>query len=246
MRFQSTMSLVLLSAFAAGFACAQAPVAIDGIYPSSGLPGTTVILKGRGFAVGDTQFVWAPNIREDAAPGFVEFNGARAEVKLWQDNLVMLIVPPNATSGPVRLTLRSGISVQGNHFDISGPEGSEPLRDDYAFLERKGMSDLDYIAFNRGLYQSPDYFYYGRQPAFVQRRVYDFKNWNRCDGMMDMFMFSGPLLSTCQMVTGLDNVMVMPSSFYGDYMDRRDYYWSGSPGRAPRQTSPRKRYSFLE
>jgi len=146
---------------------------IDGIYPDSAVPGTTVIVKGHGFSLGNQEFVWASNIGKGACPGFIEFNGARGEVLLWQDNLIMVRVPKHANSGAIRLTLSSGLSLQGNHFEVlqaQSEEGQTPLRK-YAFEQNNEMTYGDLLAFNqRGFYPSPHYFYSGYRPSLYNNQ----------------------------------------------------------------------------
>lgn len=243
-----TNMLVLIVLMLAGAALAAAPVAIEGIYPESGVPGSTIIVKGRGFTLGNTRLVWSPNIHKGSCPGFVEFNGARGEVVLWQDNLVVVKVPEHATSGPVRLTLTSGITVQGNHFEVmSANESDQVARRDYAFEEKEGMGWGDYLAFNKGLYPSPWYFYNGYQPRYRSGRGWNIPTGAHQDGFLDFFLVSGPLLSSCFLNTGFDDVMFFPSGFMRDFNTRWGW-WDNAvrdPGRHRGQKS-RKRYSFEE
>ena len=175
---------------------------IKGIYPGSALPGETVIIKGHGFTLSNPQIVWAADGNRDNCPGFVEFNGARGDVQLWQDDLILVRVPEHGNSGPVQVTLVSGISVGSNHFEIIDPDVDEQENvRRYAFEEREGMTLGDNWAFNRGgLFPSPWYFYQGYSPRF-RAGSYPQGNrwggsglWNR-DGGMDFFMTSGAAAS---------------------------------------------------
>lgn len=242
--------LILVLLPAVGLAGSGAPVAIDGIYPDSGMPGTSVIVKGHGFALGDSRLVWAENLTKDAAPGFVEFNGLRAPVKLWQDNLVMVEVPANATSGPVRVTLRSGIGVTGNHFEVVNEqgEGEAPVKREYSFQEKDTFDWGEAWTFGRGgLYPSPYYFYHGYRPRLNNRSSYDLTGgWDR-DGFLDFFYVSGPLLDTCQLFTGMEGVTFFPGRFHRDLASR--WGWWADEMRNPAKgqgQGGKKKYRFQE
>ena len=222
---------------------AQAPVAIEGLFPDSGPPGTTVILKGRGFALGDDRMVWASNLPGKPAPGCVEFNGARADLKLWQDTLIVVAVPDHATSGPVRVTLGSGLAVTGNHFELTNAEGESEAaggRRDYAFME----------ADETGLRPSPWYYYNGYRPLMV----YPSRGWNNGwdgygrDGCLDFFMVSGPIPSACNLYTGLDGIQFFPGDFYNDFGRRQSWWDSNVHGRPSGngQKSDKRSYKFQE
>jgi hypothetical protein len=228
---------------------------ISGIYPSSAFPGETVIIKGHGFTLSNPQVVWAANGNNGDCPGFIEFNGARGDVQLWQDDLILVRVPEHGNSGPVQVTLVSGISAGSNHFEVMDPdlEEQENVRR-YAFEEREGMTMGDDWAFNRGgLYPSPWYFYQGYRPRY-QSGLYPRGNrwggsglWNR-DGGMDFFMTSGPLLRFCGLHTGLEQFVFFPTNFYNDFSTRYDW-WNQSLDQnyAGYQTeSGRRKYRFEE
>lgn len=248
-----TMLGILLLTAIGGFSLAvKAPVAIDGVYPDSGPPGTSVILKGHGFINGDTNTVWSSNTSPSAPPGRVDFAGALADIRLWQDNMIVVTVPEDAQSGPVRLSLPSGIVLSGNHFEITNEEGeSTPLRHDYAFLEKSDSGGCDAVFFSRGFNPYPGYYYRGYRPRYMRAwRGCDIARGPRGDGFFDYFMVSGPMMGMYHLYTGLDDVMVFPGDFYGSFQDRRDWYYDNvsSPVPGSNQTNqPRKRhYAFLE
>jgi len=237
----------------AGLPAQQAPVSIQGIYPDSGMPGMVVVVKGQGFNLGNQKLIWAANLGEESpAPGFVEFNGARGIVQLWQDNLVVVEVPDNATSGPVRLTLRSGFSVGGNNFEVVNAQGEsadQAGRKDYAFQEYDEIDEWDDLAFNRpgGLIPSPYYFYYGYNPRVYDRAGWDINGgWDR-DGFWDFFLTSGPILSTCGLWTGMDNVRFFPGRFHNDFQNRWNW-WNQTmvPPGGKGHKGGKKNYSFQE
>jgi hypothetical protein len=230
----------------------QAPVAIEGVYPDSGMPGTVVVIRGHGFALGDQKMIWAANLAETMpTPGFVEFNGLRGEVQLWQDNLVVVAVPDGATSGPVRVTLRSGLSVGGNNFEVVNAEGEsegQAGRKDYSFQEREGVDMWDDMAFNRpgGLIPSPYYFYYGYHPSTYNRAGWDLGGTNR-DDFWDFFLVSGPIFSTCGLWTGLDHVRFFPGRFNHDFQNRWNW-WNNTmvPSHGKSGQKGKRSYSFQE
>ncbi|MBN2432735.1 MAG: IPT/TIG domain-containing protein [Acidobacteria bacterium] len=236
------------------FITGGAPVQIEGVYPESAPPGAVVVVKGQGFTLGNPQVVWAANVSTDSCPGFVEFNGARGEIQLWQDNLVMVRVPEHANSGPVRLTLTSGLSVTGNHFEVTPEKAEDEMvpRRRYAFEENTEFTWADYAAFSRsGLYPSPYYFYQGYQPAWYGRRGFGGQRWGHHDGWygdggLDFFLTSGPLLRNCGLFTGLDSVMFFPAGFYNDFSSRFTW-WDGQFHRhAGSDRNLRRRYRFEE
>jgi hypothetical protein len=235
---KSVLFLGLMTLFVTAAAAADARIAIEGIFPDSGPPGTTVIIKGRGFALGDANRVWAENMKNVSAPGFVEFNGARARLMLWQDNMAVVIVPDHANSGPVRLTLSSGISIQGNHFELTDADGVSPDaagRKDYSFLESESA----------GFYPSPYYYYYGYNPRVLDGR-YTPPYWSyNGDGCLDFFLVSGPILSTCGLNTGLDNVMFFPRRFMGDFRTRHNW-WQNAVPYYDQVGKQKKSYSFQQ
>lgn len=230
----------------------QAPVAIDGIYPSSGSAGDTVLIKGRGFSLGDTGQIWSANLTQTPAPGFVEFNGLRAPVQLWQDNLIMVRVPERATAGFVRVVLRSGITVQGNHFELVNAQGESQSpggRREYSFMEKDERTMEDWYAFaGRGLYPSPRYFYHGCRPAFHSRRDNRWelnRGWGE-DGFLDFFLLSGPLVRSCGFFTGFDQVSFFPAGFHRGF-NKRWVWWSGELTQGHgREKSGKRPYSFQE
>jgi hypothetical protein len=231
-----------------------APVQIEGVYPDSAPPGAVVVVKGQGFTLGNPQIVWAANVSKDNCPGFIEFNGARGEIQLWQDSLVMVRVPDNANSGPVRLTLTSGLSVTGNHFEVTSPvaEDEQVPRRRYAFEENTEFSWADYAAFSRnGLYPSPYYFYHGYRPSWYRTHSYGGHRWGHHDGWygdggLDFFLTSGPLLRNCGLFTGLDGVMFFPAGFYNDFSTRFTWWDSQFRRNAGADQNLRRRYRFEE
>jgi len=240
---KALFTLIAIWMAAGALVQAQAPVAIEGMYPDSGPAGTTVIIKGRGFALGDAQMVWASNQPGKPAPGFVDFNGARADLKLWQDNLIVAVLPGHATSGPVRVTLGTGLAVTGNNFELTDAEGvseAQAGRRDYAFLEE------DFSAFA----PSPWYYYNGYRPTVIYPSHGWYGGWDGRgrEGCLDFFMVSGPIPSTC-LYTGLDGIRFFPNDFYSDF-GRRQSWWnsnvygrtSSDHGGKPRKTN----YKFQE
>ncbi len=245
-------SAAFLSFCLFGAALAGMPVSVDGIYPDSGPAGTSVIIKGRGFSLGDTHHVWSADRTARAVPGSVTFGGVPAEIRMWQDDMIVVIVPPEAVSGGVTVSLRSGIVVPGNHFEITDEEGaSTPLRHDYAFLEKSGgVSDYDMVLFSRGIYPYAGYFYGGGGPRMFRNvRCWDYAQGCRTGGFYNHFLVSGPMMGLCYMNTGMDDVAVFDDSFYGNFQERRDYFHeavSTPVGRSPGQSGqPKRHYAFL-
>jgi YD repeat-containing protein len=68
---------------------------ISGLNPTSGVPGTTVQIQGSGF--GASQGTNPPSV--------VSFNGAVATVNTWADNLISVVVPEGASTGPVSVVV---------------------------------------------------------------------------------------------------------------------------------------------
>jgi RHS repeat-associated protein len=77
---------------------------ISGLSPSTGPPGTSVVISGSGF--GQTQ-----------GSSAVLFNGATAAVTGWSDTQITATVPNSATTGPVSVAV-GNITGQGPRFSI--------------------------------------------------------------------------------------------------------------------------------
>jgi hypothetical protein len=84
---------------------------IDGIWPTSGGPGTTVFILGQGF--GATQGV-----------GSVLLGGAEAPVTTWSDSSVQVTVANTALSGPLKLQ-QNGLWSNAKSFVIASASGAQ-------------------------------------------------------------------------------------------------------------------------
>src|SRR5262249_45014451 len=83
---------------------------ITGLTPSSGPAGTQVTISGSGF--GSSQ-----------GPGVLTFyNAQAATVTSWADNQIVATVPPNATSGYVRVVIGSVVSNTNLNFTVPTPQ----------------------------------------------------------------------------------------------------------------------------
>ena len=81
------------------------PPVVNSLTPTSGLPGTQVVIAGQNF--GNTQ-----------GTGTVTFNGASATPTSWSNNSIAVAVPTNATTGPVVVTAR-GQASSGTQFTVT-------------------------------------------------------------------------------------------------------------------------------
>src|SRR6266567_6355127 len=81
----------------AGSALAGSPscLTITSVMPSSGTPGTQVVITGSGFAI------CCPFECPQAS---VTFDGVGAQVVSWSDNQIVVIAPPHA-AGPSSVTV---------------------------------------------------------------------------------------------------------------------------------------------
>ncbi len=80
-------------------------VAITSISPSSGVVGTPVTISGSGFGATQSNSV-------------VEFGGAPATASSWTNSQIVAVVPPNAITGAVTVTV-AGITATGPTFTVS-------------------------------------------------------------------------------------------------------------------------------
>ena len=115
-RFLSIFFLPTLVAI--GFA-QQRGASIVSIAPTFGPPGTTVSIRGKGFAGFEPGSPWVKDLATEPPPGFVEFNGVPGDVLFWEDDLITVKVPRHASSGAIRIVLAETRTVlTGDVFDV--------------------------------------------------------------------------------------------------------------------------------
>lgn len=117
MRRQLILVSILLSIAIAGEA-RQRSARINAILPTFGPPGTTVTIRGAGFS-GFESGAWIKETASEQPPGAVEFNGSPGEIVFWQDDLITVIVPIGATTGPVRvINPGAKVAITGASFEV--------------------------------------------------------------------------------------------------------------------------------
>ncbi len=111
------------------YADVSGPVTILAMSPTSGSPGTTVHLYGRGFAatLGDNQ---------------VAFNGTPAPVTAVTGGLLTTVVPTGATSGLVTLTTPLGTATSPDPFTVLFPFTVVPAQAEVAFRGGLGFQAM--------------------------------------------------------------------------------------------------------
>jgi hypothetical protein len=107
----------------------QRGATIIAIAPTFGPPGTTVSIRGAGFAGFERGSHWVRDLATEPPPGIVEFNGVPGDVLFWQDDLITVKVPRHASTGVIRLILPESRAVlTGDVFDVYYSTADEAQR----------------------------------------------------------------------------------------------------------------------
>lgn len=227
MRKRCLPGLILALAFVSMALAQRAQVAITGVFPDSGPPGTLLTIRGHGFALGDPSAVWAPNLGGRPAPGMVSVGGCTAEIRLWEDGIILAMVPEGAVPGPVVVTMGSRIEARGNHFEVTtGQEREGGRKRQYAFEEE-----------SHDLYGWPSagYMYFGCHPRPRRQGGWNFLG----QGVWDSFTVSGPLLAVGGIFSGMDQLSLLPRDYPELFRSRADW-WDANV------EQPRRKYRFEE
>src|ERR1041384_343188 len=97
----------------------QRGASITSIAPTFGPPGTTVSIRGKGFAGFEPGSPWVKDLATEAPPGLVEFNGVPGDVLFWEDDLITVKVPKHASTGVIRIVLLESRTVlAGDFFEV--------------------------------------------------------------------------------------------------------------------------------
>ncbi len=111
------------------YADVSGPVAILGMSPSQGAPGTLVQLFGRGFGA-------------TPAENQVAFNGTPAPVTAATAGMLTVTVPADATTGPVTVTAPQGSATSIEVFTVTRTFGVSPTQADVALGAAVGFRAL--------------------------------------------------------------------------------------------------------
>lgn len=116
---QRLLLLLLLPTLATIAFAQQRGATIIAIAPTFGPPGTTVSIRGSGFAGFEQGSHWVRELATEPPPGLVEFNGVPGDVLFWQDDLITVKVPRHASTGAIRLILPDSRTVlTSDVFDV--------------------------------------------------------------------------------------------------------------------------------
>lgn len=116
---QALVLLILLAGSAAYAQQKSTSATIIAVAPTFGPPGTTVSIRGAGFAGFELGSHWVRDLATEPPPGVVEFNGVPGDVLFWQDDLITVKVPRHASTGVIRLILPESRTVlMGDVFDV--------------------------------------------------------------------------------------------------------------------------------
>lgn len=99
------LSILFLPALVTSAFAQQRGASIVSIAPTFGPPGTTVSIRGKGFAGFEPGSPWVKGLATEPPPGFVEFNGVPGDVLFWEDDLITVKVPRHASTGAIRIVL---------------------------------------------------------------------------------------------------------------------------------------------
>lgn len=114
------LPLLFLSALLTAAFAQERSASITAIAPTFGAPGTTVSIRGDGFAGFEQGSPWVKELASEPPPGVVEFNGVPGDVLFWQVDLITVKVPKRASTGTIRILLpRARIVLTGDVFDVN-------------------------------------------------------------------------------------------------------------------------------
>ena len=113
------LPLLFLSALMTAASAQERGASITAIAPTFGAPGTTVSIRGAGFAGFEQGSRWVKELASEPPPGIVEFNGVPGDVLFWQDDLITVKVPTRASTGAIRIILpHARVVLTGDVFDV--------------------------------------------------------------------------------------------------------------------------------
>jgi hypothetical protein len=113
------LPLLCLPALMTAAFAQQRGASIIAIAPTFGPAGTTVSIRGAGFAGFERGSPWVKGLATEPPPGLVEFNGVPGDVQFWQDDLITVKVPKHASTGTIRIVLpQARVVLTGEVFDV--------------------------------------------------------------------------------------------------------------------------------
>lgn len=142
---QALVLLILLSGSTAYSFQKSTGATIIAIAPTFGAPGTTVCIRGAGFAGFEQGSRWVKDLTTEPPPGLVEFNGVPGDVLFWQDDLITVKVPKHASTGVIRLILPESRTVlTGDVFDVYyAPADESPAQKFESLQTERSRADGD-------------------------------------------------------------------------------------------------------